>query len=165
MATVLGLLAAVGYGVSDFAGGLASRRLNAVYVSLITQATSALLTSVALLATASGHPADSTIVWGAVSGLGSAGGTLALYYGFARSDLSIVGPVSSLGATVLPAVAGAAWGERPGPLQIAGIVLAIPAVWLVSGASGPAKRAGKRALGPGAAYGLAAGVGFALIFI
>jgi drug/metabolite transporter (DMT)-like permease len=87
-------------------------------------------------------------------------GTLALYRGLARGQMGVVGPVSAVGAAVVPVVAGVALGERPGLLAVAGVLVSLPAIVLVA-ASGSVR--GK--LGAGLFDGLAAGVAFGILFI
>jgi uncharacterized membrane protein len=82
-----------------------------------------------------------------------------LYRGLARGQMSVVGPLSAVGAAVVPVLAGVALGERPSPLAIGGVV-ALPAIGLVV-TSGSVR--GK--LGGGLVDGLAAGLAFGILFI
>jgi hypothetical protein len=59
----LALLAAVGYGASDFAGGLLSRRSHFLYVGLVGQATSAFLAIALALIQAGALPGGTAIIW------------------------------------------------------------------------------------------------------
>ena len=74
--------------------------------------------------------------------------------------MGIVAPVSAVSA-VIPFVVGVASGERPGALQVAGILLALAGVALAS--REPAERGGGRAAGVGLA--LVAALGFGLYFV
>jgi drug/metabolite transporter (DMT)-like permease len=82
--------------------------------------------------------------------------------------MSVVGPVSAVGAAVVPVAAGVALGERPGPLVVAGVVVALPAIVLVA-ASGPASGltsgSVRGLLGGGLSEGVAAGLAFGILFI
>jgi uncharacterized membrane protein len=161
MGIVLGLLAAVLYGTSDFAGGLASRRLPSVTVNMIGGIAAAIAGWAVLLATGASAPALGPVLWGAAAGIGGGLGGLALYRGLARGQMSVVGPVSAVSAAVVPVMAGVAMGERPGLLTVVGIVIALPAIALVaaSGGSGGGK------LGVSLTDGLIAGAAFGLLFI
>jgi drug/metabolite transporter (DMT)-like permease len=110
----------------------------------------------------SGGPGPSlrAVAWGLASGLAGGAGTLVLYRGLARGQMSVVGPVSAVGAAVVPVAAGVALGERPSMLAVAGVLVALPAIVLVA-ASGSVR--GK--LGAGLLDGLAAGVAFGILFI
>jgi uncharacterized membrane protein len=105
-------------------------------------------------------PSVQAIAWGLGSGLAGGAGTLVLYRGLARGQMSVVGPVSAVGAAVVPVLAGVALGERPSVLTVAGVVVALPAIVLVA-ASGSVR--GK--LGAGLFDGLAAGLAFGVLFI
>ena len=160
MGILLGLAAALLYGGSDFGGGLASRRFGPVRVSVIGAAVSTVLAWAALIASGGPGPDVRAIAWGLASGLAGGAGTLVLYRGLALGQMSVVGPVSAVGAAVVPAVAGIAMGERPGVLAVAGVLVALPGIVLAA-ASGSVR--GK--LGGGLVDGLAAGLAFGILFI
>ena len=75
--------------------------------------------------------------------------------------MSVVAPLSAVLSAALPAVAGLLLGEHLAGLAWAGIVVALPAVMLVS--LQPGQGTGSRRAG--IATGVAAGAGFALLFI
>jgi drug/metabolite transporter (DMT)-like permease len=160
MGIVLGLAAAVLYGSSDFAGGVASRRFGELRVTIIDCAVAAVLSWAALGVVGGPGPAVRAVAWGLASGLAGGAGTLVLYRGMARGQMSVVGPVSAVGAAVVPVAAGVALGERPGLLSVAGVLVSLPAIVLVA-ASGSVR--GK--LGAGLFDGLAAGLAFGILFI
>jgi drug/metabolite transporter (DMT)-like permease len=177
LAILLALVAAAGYGGSDFAAGLASRRASVIRVTLTSEAVSVAVVGLALALLGSGPPGLRAVAWGAVAGLGGVTGALALYVGFRHAAFSVAGPLSAVGAAGFSVLAGLLLGERPTALALTGIVLALPAIVGVSAsarsASGPAED-GAPAPGPGAArrraergvtYGLVAGACFALLFI
>ena len=160
MGILLGLTAALLYGGSDFGGGLASRRFGPVRVTVIGSAVSTVLAWVALIASGGPGPDARAIAWGLASGLAGGTGTLVLYRGLARGQMSVVGPVSAVGAAVVPVAAGVALGEHPSVLAVAGVLVSLPAIVLVA-ASGSVR--GK--LGGGLVDGLAAGLAFGILFI
>ena len=89
MGAVLGLIAALAYGASDFVAGIASRRTPVMLVTAVTLVTEFLLALVVLAFVHGAGPTPSAVLWGALSGVGSAVGTLALYQGFAVGSMSI----------------------------------------------------------------------------
>ena len=164
MAILLGLASAIAFGVSDYLAGVLSRRLHFTLVGLISQVSATALAWASLPWTGGPRPATAAMAWGALSGIGGGVGSLALYRGLGRGKMSVVGPLSSVGAAALPALAGIALGDRPSPLAIGGVLLALPAIWLVASSSG--RPGGERAAGPsGVGDGLLAGAGFGLLFI
>src|SRR5690348_18449491 len=160
MGILLGLAAALLYGSSDFGGGLLSRRLGSLQVNVIGGLGAAVLAWAAILLVPGPGPSVRAIGWGLAAGLGGGAGTLVLYRGLARGQMSVVGPVSAVGAAVVPAAAGIAMGERPGVLAVAGVLVALPGIVLAA-ASGSVR--GK--LGTGLTDGLAAGLAFGILLI
>jgi uncharacterized membrane protein len=160
MGILLGLAAALLYGGSDFGGGVLSRRLGEVRVAVYDSAAACALAWVALAVCGGPGPSVRAIVWGLIAGLGGGAGTLALYRGMARGQMSVVGPVSAVGAAVVPIAVGLALGERPSILATAGVLVALPAIVLVA-ASGSVR--GK--LGAGLSDGLLAGLAFGILFV
>ena len=160
MGILLGLAAALLYGGSDFGGGLASRRLGSLQVTVAASAVATALAWATLILAGGPGPSLRAVAWGLASGLAGGVGTLALYRGLARGQMSVVGPVSAVGAAVVPVAAGVAMGERPSVLAIAGVLVSLPAIVLVA-ASGSVR--GK--LGAGLVDGLVAGLAFGILFI
>ena len=200
MVTILALAAALLYGTSDFLGGVASRRASVFTVLALTVPAGAAVTL--LVAVLGETPGVSALLghgglgaptavgnwsaagWAAGSGVCGACGLVAFYAGFASAPISVVAPVAALVSAVLPVGVAVAGGERPGGGVIAGGLICLVAIVLVSvqapeggqhqheAAQGdgaarlrvsgrPAAASRLRALG----YGLAAGAGFGLFFI
>lgn len=157
MATLLALLAAVGWGSSDYAAGNASRRSSAVSVVILTHfvAVIALLfvavdlgplfTSIVELArpdrdgavdwqwpVVAGSPQLVDIGWGLAAGLGGGFGAMLLFRGLGRGSMAVVAPITAAGAASVPVLLGVVTGDSLGPTAIAGIVLALAAIVLVS---------------------------------
>lgn len=161
MGVLLGLLSAVCYGTSDFAAGLGGRRGNASAVTVIAQPFGLLAAIVAVAVVPGDGPTAAALWWGALSGAGSGVGTIALYRGLSTGRMSVVAPLSAVLAAALPAVVGFALGDHLPALAWAGIVVALPAIVLVS-SDGAGGHGGRRAA---VIAGLVAGAGFAVLFI
>jgi drug/metabolite transporter (DMT)-like permease len=161
VAAALALLSSVLWGSSDFLGGTVSRRHRAALVVGVSQA-AGLLTAV-LVAVSAGALGDDTayLPWAVLAGVAGLVGLVAFYAALAAGTMGVVSPVAALGV-VVPVLAGLGRGERPGALQLIGIVVAIAGVVL---ASGPelSGRAGARPLV--LAVVAAAGFGVALLAI
>jgi drug/metabolite transporter (DMT)-like permease len=178
LAILLALASAAGYGGSDFAAGLASRRASVLMVTFVAATCSLVLTLIVMPWTAAHPPSVATVIWGIAAGLGGMSGALALYVGFRHAAFSVAGPISAVSAAGLAVIVGVVLGERPSVLSLAGIGVALPAIVLVSltaappgGTSDPAT-SDPAAPHPeihkawtGLAWGLAAGTGFALLFV
>jgi EamA-like transporter family len=130
MEILLALAAAVAYGVSDFAGGVHTRRAHVFVVLLLSQLVSfaLLLVVVALWADAVSWPGG----LGAAAGLAGVVGTSLLYQGLAIGRMSVVAPITGVLGAGLPVLFGLAVGERPGPAALAGIVLGLVAVVVIT---------------------------------
>ena len=184
MVTILALAAAVLYGTADFLGGVASRRASVFAVLALTvPAGAVVMLLVALLGQVPaiggllghgglGSPASvgdwSAVGWAAASGVCGAAGLVAFYAGFATAPISVVAPVAALVSAVLPVGVAIIGGERPAATVIAGGLICLVAVVLVS-AQPADHRGGRRLVTPerlrALGYGAAAGAGFGLFFI
>lgn len=159
MTVLVSLLAAASYGLGDFNGGLFSRRGGAWAVSLMAQVGGSLLVLLLALATG-GSPTGADLAWAALAGVGNGFGTAFLYRGLSLGRMGVVAPVSGVGAVVVPVVVGVAAGERPGSLVWVGVVVALPAIWLVAREPLDVRVAG----GSGLVDGVLAGLGFGSLF-
>ncbi|WP_286689142.1 EamA family transporter [Aeromicrobium sp. REDSEA-S38_B2] len=131
MAVLLSLLSALSYGVSDFLGGLFSKRSGPWQTAVVGQ-TSSTVCTVAVALFIAGDPVGADWVWGVVGGAGSGVGAAFLYRGLAGGRMSVVAPLSAVVCALLPVAVGLVTGDRPSALALAGIVVAFPAIALVS---------------------------------
>lgn len=161
-AIVLALGACLGWGASDFVGGLKSRSVPLPSVLLISQSTALALLAVAVATYGTGPPDATSLGHAAVGGIGETAGVAALYRGLAVGRMSIVAPVAAI-APVVPLLAGLATGQVPDPLQFAGLSLALVGV-VTTASQGGADITGSRSL-PSIAYGLLAALGFGTFFV
>jgi drug/metabolite transporter (DMT)-like permease len=165
VSVILALGAAVVFGSADFLGGLASRRRAALAVALLSQLAglAALVVVLPLLGPATVAPRDLSL--GALGGLFGSSGVVLLFRSLARGRMSVVAPVAALTASVVPILAGAIQGERPGPSALVGIAVALVAVLLITREGGertvPLDGAALRVAGTA----LAAGALFGLFFV
>lgn len=157
MAVLLSLAAALAYGLSDFVGGIASRRTSAWPVAFVGTV-AALAGALVLVLVTPGSPTTAHLWWGALAGVGSGAGGAFLYRGLAAGRMGVVAPISAVGAALLPVCVGVATGERPAVLVWLGIAAAVPGIWLVS------REPGAGDLAAGILDGVLAGLGFGLLF-
>lgn len=164
MAIVLALLAAAAYGAADFSGGLASRRVPVVAVVLASMATGLVLCLA--ITPLMWPPSSAGIAWGAAAGFFGGSGVALLYLGLARGRMSVVAPITGVGAAAVPVVWDLARGTRPGAAAIPGIALALVAVVLVSMIDAREATEGARWWRqPGVPPALGAGLAFGLWFV
>lgn len=162
MGALLALASAVFYGLSDFLGGVLSRRASFLWVTLVGQIGA--LGSMALVGPLVSRtvPDVADLAWGGVSGVGTGLAMTFLYRGMCRGAMSIVVPVSAVGGVAMSVMVGVAFlAESPTPLAWAGIALSVPALWSVS-----RRPAGEEAWTQGAVRdGLISSVGIALQYL
>ncbi|GAA4233289.1 DMT family transporter [Actinomadura meridiana] len=158
----LALASALAYGVADVAGGLLSRRADFRTVALLGQVGGLVCAVVAALFVPA-HGVDAAdLGWGALSGAGTGLAMVFLYRGLSHGDMSVVVPVSAVGGVALPVVAGVVLlGDRPSVPAWIGIVVVVPALWLVSRARSDEHGRARAAVGGG----LVAGAGIGLQYL
>jgi drug/metabolite transporter (DMT)-like permease len=121
-----------------------------------------LVTALLLVAIVPGERAWTAVLPAAAAGAVFVyGGLVAFYLALARGTMGVVAPITALGG-VVPVVVGLARGEEPGPVQIAGLVIALVGVVL---ASGPELSGRTGALPIGLAVVAALCFGLALTFL
>ena len=159
MAIVLALLSALAYGVSDFLGGIFSKKSSPWQVAVVGQTSSTFFNLLAGLAIG-GSPVASDWMWGAVAGLGGGFGAVFLYRGLAGARMGVVAPLSAVGSALVPVAVGLLTGDRPSQLAVIGIICAFPAMYLISLVvdEDPSHRGG-------VIDGILAGAGFGLLFV
>jgi drug/metabolite transporter (DMT)-like permease len=163
LAAVLALASSLSWGLSDFLGGLQSRRNHVLAVMLLSQGLAlAILVAAVLAGAPTQHDAAST-AWAAAVGLLGLLGLLAFYRALAIGTMSIVAPISATGVAI-PVLVGLASGERPGALQVAGIALACAGVVLAAREAPAEDDAARRASRASIGLALLAAVGFGSFF-
>jgi drug/metabolite transporter (DMT)-like permease len=162
MAVLFALLAAAAYGVSDFIGGLASRRIPAVTVLLASYPIGTVLMAV-LLPLYGGPVSASTLLWSVAGGVTGLLGVALLYSALGQAPMNVISPVTAVMSAVVPIGAGLLQGERPHLPAWLGIGLGLLAVTLISRqpADHPHGPIGWRPL----AMAVLAGVGFGSYFV
>lgn len=124
-------MAALGYGLSDFVGGIASRRVAALRVVVLSYPVALLMLTV-VAAPFGGHVSTPAVLWGLLSGVAQAFGVWWFYAALGSGPISVVSPLTAILVAGIPVGVGLALGERPGPIALVGVLLALAAVVLVS---------------------------------
>lgn len=165
MPVALASTSAVAYGISDYLGGVASRRARVLRVVSVSYPLSILLVGVAAML-AGGTPSLVGLAWGAASGLASGAAVWSFYLALSRGPMSVISPITAVLAAAVPLGFGLAAGERPGVAASSGMVLALIATVLVSmeGPDGSSVSHGRLTRGL-LLLTLLSGVAFAAFFI
>src|SRR5258708_19303174 len=102
-AVIFGLASAVTFGVSDFSGGLASRRAHVYRVLISAYIVGFLLLIVLALVSREPLPSPADIFWACAAGISGTIGVIALFRAFAPGRIGIAPPVTVLLAASIPA--------------------------------------------------------------
>jgi len=152
------------WGSSDFCGGLGSRRANAFVVTAFSHVCAFALMVCVALAQHGAFPSRTSMLWALLAG--AVGGfSLAIFYGaLASGQMGLTAPIAALVGAAIPTLADIAMEGAPSRWTIAGFVLAIFAIWLITR---PEKSGDNDSSGhpKGVAMAALAGVGFAGFYL
>jgi len=159
---LLAAAAALVYGVGDYCGGRASRKIDSLVVTCAGQIFSLMLLGIFLVILGDPAPGMHDWLWGAAGGLGGFVGLTLFYYALGKGSMTVVAPLAAVISAALPIGTGLFLGDRPSLIAYVGIVVAIVGIALVTGAVGTAHAPTKLAI-----VGVAtlAGCGFGWMFV
>jgi drug/metabolite transporter (DMT)-like permease len=162
---VLALACALVYGIGDYCGGRAARVHPAAVVAAVGQGLSLVLVVLTVLIIGTPLAAAPDLALGAGAGAAGALALVSFYFALGHGAISVVAPTTAVIGAVVPVVAGLVQGERPHPLALVGIALAVACVALVSGAGDPDR--GRTGATPPRVLVAAclSGVGFGALFV
>lgn len=146
-------MTAIAFGTSDFLGGVVSSRLDPRIVACALNVITALLITPIAWATGSTLTSNG---WLAALGAGSieAVGSVALFRGLSQCRMGVVAPVAGIVNAMVPMVVGLCRGETHSAIAWFGLLLAAPAIVLMTSTPEEADRPS------GWLYGVVAGIGF-----
>jgi drug/metabolite transporter (DMT)-like permease len=156
----ISLASAASWGVSDFLGGLTSRRLPVLAVLAVSQPAGLVLIALTILILGADPISADNFAIAALAGAASLGGLWAFYAAMAMGTVSVVAPIASLGV-VVPVAVGLARGDSPAAIQLIGLVPAIAGVAILSYEENPRRaHVARRAI----VLAVLAGLGFGIFF-
>ncbi|MGW0334959.1 EamA family transporter [Streptomyces sp. NPDC003011] len=120
------------WGLADFGGGLLTRRTPALTVVVVSQTVAAAVLGVIVLATGGWNEAGPRLWFACAAGLVGPVALFCFYKALALGPMGVVSPLATLSVAV-PVSVGLFFGERPGPVQVAGIAVAVTGVVLAGG--------------------------------
>lgn len=132
MTAVFALATSLLWGLADFGGGMLTRRSPALTVVVVSQTIAALVLGVVVVVQGAWTEADSRIWYAVAAGVVGPVAMLCFYRALALGPMGVVSPLGSVGVAV-PVGVGLLLGERPGPVQALGILLAVAGVVLAGG--------------------------------
>jgi drug/metabolite transporter (DMT)-like permease len=156
MTAVLALSGAVLWGVGDFLGGLASRRIAVLAVLAISQGIGLAGVVLWVLLAGDPFPGVAELLPAAAAGVAGLVGLGALYRGLAIGAMGIVAPISAA-SPIVPLAVDAARGITPALLQWIGVALVLTGIVTLSREPGGV---GPQRVAAGAGLALVAALGF-----
>ena len=159
----LSLASSASWGISDFLGGLQTRRLPVLAVLAVSQPAGLILIVVLIALTGADPISAGKLTIAFLAGVASLGGLAAFYSAMAMGTVSVVAPIASLGV-IVPVVVGLAQGEAPAAIQLAGLVPAIAGVAVLSYEEAPEQPASARTARLSVVLAIVAGLGFGIFF-
>jgi drug/metabolite transporter (DMT)-like permease len=157
----LALLGAAFWGIGDFFGGLAARRIHVLTVLVASQAIGLLGAALWVTAAWEAPPGIEDVLPAMGAGACGALGLAALYRGMAVGAMGIVAPISAA-SPIVPLTVDLARGTSPSAAQWAGIVLVLGGIALLAREPGGV---GSGGLAAGVALALAAALAFGLFVV
>jgi drug/metabolite transporter (DMT)-like permease len=165
MPQILALISAVLFGVSDFTGGIATRRVSAWVVAAWSQLLGLPILVLGLVVVTSTEVTRHDLMWGAIGGAFGVVGLAIMYSTLAAGKMSVVAPVIGAGAAGIPVMWAVATGETITFINWIGIAVAGLAVFLLT-AQRRSSRSSDEALDRKLLFqALVAAFGFAVFFI
>ena len=161
MAALLALCGALSWGVGDFFGGVASRRLAVLAVLAVSQAIGLAGVALWVVVTGDPFPGVAELLPAAAAGIAGVIGLGALYRGLAVGAMGIVAPISAA-SPLVPLAFDAFHGLTPAALQWLGIALALAGIVTLSREP---SADGSRRVAAGAGLAVIAALGFGLFVV
>jgi drug/metabolite transporter (DMT)-like permease len=160
----LSLAACFGWGIADFIGGVKSRHLPTLTVLTVSNIFGVAMIFAIVCLRGIPMPEDPALWWAVAGGLAGIIAMFLLYKALAIGPMSIIAPISSLGA-ILPLAFGLTTGDELSTLQILGIPTVIAGTLLAVRETGEKSEAKTLAKGTWMALASALAVGCFLIIM
>lgn len=161
MSITLALSAMFLIGMTHFINGMISQHCPAVKIALCTHIGGSICGLILSISLSKWY--NDAMIWGMLSGIGSALGALFLYRALSTSPFGIVVPLSAVSMVLISVLLSLFFnGENPNLAVWLGIAISLPAVWLISGGKSLRKRSPSLHKKPGLILALLAGLGFAV---
>jgi drug/metabolite transporter (DMT)-like permease len=156
VAAALALAGSLAWGVGDFIGGIAARRVTVLSVLAVSQAIGLLGVLLWVWLAADPFPGFGELLPAWAAGTAGVVGLGALYRGLAVGAMGIVAPISAA-SPIVPLVVDAARGIVPGALQWLGVALVLGGIVILSREP---TSVGRRRIAAGVGLAIVAALGF-----
>ena len=163
LAFAISLCSGLSWGISDFLGGLYTRRMHVLSVLAVSQPFGLLVALAALPLVGADSISGGDFAIAAAAGFASAAGLAAFYQAMALGTISVVAPIAATGVLV-PVAFGIADGEVPGLAALIGAALAVVGVVVLSYEEDESTGVGKSPIRISILLALISALGFGLFF-
>jgi drug/metabolite transporter (DMT)-like permease len=163
LAFAISLCSGLSWGISDFLGGLYTRRMHVLSVLAVSQPFGLLVALAALPLVGADSISGGDFAIAAAAGFASAAGLAAFYQAMALGTISVVAPIAATGVLV-PVAFGIADGEVPGLAALIGAALAVVGVIVLGYEEDERAGAGKSPTRISILLALISALGFGLFF-
>jgi len=150
------LIAAASWGIGDFLGGFASRKLNQFQVLLVMAFSSLILLFVCMIIWREQIPTIDNLILAMIAGVSGALGSVSLYKGLSLGNAALVAPVAGVIGAIIPTLVGLWLEGLPSAMKLIGFGLAFIGIWLVTRTKNGNDHSNRLGLG----LALLAGIGF-----
>lgn len=131
MTILFALSAALVWGVADFVGGMASRRVSVITVLLLTELGGLIVIGAVVAATTPEMFSREDAIMSMAAGLIGTAALGLFYRALAIGTMSVVAPITATGA-VIPVIVGLATGDALSVVQVGGLAVVLVGVVLAS---------------------------------
>ena len=118
--------------MGDFSGGITTRLSNNFVAVFMAQGVGLVVATLLLLVSGEALPSNEALAWGAAAGVSGACGLGSFYLALSRGTMGLVAPASALLAAAWPAAFSLLRGDDVSTLALAGMVVALVAIVLIS---------------------------------
>ena len=133
LATImLALVGALSYGMADFLGGLASRRIGPTHAAAVVQVLAASAAFAFMLIDGGSVPIQGDLFKSLCAGVCYAAAVAMLYYGLANGSFSVIAPLSGLISISVPAIAESLLIRSLTGQEFSGIILAASSIVMIA---------------------------------
>jgi len=131
-AVLLGLAAAIGWGTGDFSGGVATKRIGNYLVVFIINLFGVIALIAAILIFGEEMPPPRDLMFAVLAGMSGSIGLAAFLRGLSTGNMGMVAPLTAVIASSIPVIFNLFIEETIAPHKMAGFVLALISIWIIS---------------------------------
>ncbi len=158
---VFALISALVWGSADFSGGVAARRSNSLQVLTLAAPSGLIVLAIFSIVRGEWPLSPESFGWSMAAGASGAMGMAALYHGLARGSTALIASTAAVIGALVPVLFATVLEGMPALTQLAGFLVGIGGIWLVTKTSSGHKTRVRQDIW----LAIVAGVGFGGFFV